>query len=433
MSQPNWSNQQSNPNIISGQSSQPYPGQNVPSQSAPGYQQQARPGYGPQPGFNGPRPMAPVQPAPQKKYGAGIVATSALLAALVGAGVGAGTGALVGHGTPNSSASSVAVSNNSNLPTSQNPTQITETSKKALQSTVTVYGANNSASTVGRGTGSIMDKEGHIMTNAHVVSGSSKESNLDIFEVRFTDGTVRSAKLVGKDLTADIAVVKVDTTGLDLTPMPFGDSSKTVTGDEVLTLGSPLGLENTVTTGIISNTWRLGKPMDGKSYIPMLQTDSALSHGNSGGPLVNIKGEQIGVNAQIEINNNTQGQAAGISYAIPGNYAKRIADEIIKNGKASHGKLGASVEDANAQTESGTAKIIKGGAKLGSISSGSPAANAGLKDGDVVVEVDGHRIDSAEYLNAAVRASAPNQQMKFKIRNGNEVKEVTVTMGTADS
>ena len=432
MSQPNWSNQQSNPNIISGQSSQPYPGQSAPRQSAPGYQQQARPGYGPQPGYNAPRPASPAQAAPQKKYGAGIVATSALLAALVGAGVGAGTGALVSHGSANSSSNSVTVSNNSNLPTSQNPTQLTETAKNVLPSTVTVMAKVGSTS-VSTGSGSVLDKEGHIMTNAHVVLDDSRRE-LSEFEVRFSDGTVRTAKLVGQDATADIAVLKVDSTGVELKPITFGNSDAMVSGDQVIALGSPLRLENTVTTGIISNTWRIGQPIDGKSYIPMLQTDATIDHGNSGGPLVNIKGEQIGVNAQGTPSQYSSTSAApGLNLAIPGNYAKRIADEIIKNGKATHGKLGARASVTYAQTEKGNARLAEGGAKLSDIASGSPAANAGLQNDDVVVEVDGHRINNDEYLNAAVRASAANQQMKFKIRRGNDIKEVTVTTAAADS
>ncbi|MDO4884220.1 MAG: trypsin-like peptidase domain-containing protein [Rothia sp. (in: high G+C Gram-positive bacteria)] len=370
----------------------------------------------------------------QKKHSTGVVLTAALLASLVGAGVGAGVGG--GIAASNGSGSSVgsSASKSSGTTTSSNlnstdPTVITETAKKVLPSTVTVSVKVGSSS--GTGSGEILDTNGHILTNNHVISEESTKA--DQVEVRLHDGTVRTAKIVGTDPASDLAVVKIDPKGLELTPITFGDSSKLVPGDQVVALGSPYDHRDSVTVGVVASASRV-MPADNKktAYIPMIQSDAEINHGNSGGPLVNTRGELVGINTQGH-RSTDGGAAAGMSFSVTSNYAKRISDEIIAKGKASHGYLGASVKTTGATTDNGKSKLFEGGVELTDISSGSPADKAGLKKGDVVVEVDGHRIEADEELNGTVRSMAPNTKATFKVQRGSETKEIQVTLGDSDS
>lgn len=376
------------------------------------------------------------EPTRNKKHGTGVVMTAALLAALVGAGVGAGVGGGIAASSGGTSSVGSGPSKNSggtssNL-TSTDPTVITETAKNVLPSTVTVQARDESKNSKSTGTGEVLDTQGHIMTNFHVIADENRK-NLDYFEVRFADGTVRKAKLVGGDATADIAVIKVDPKGLELSPIKIGDSSKLVSGDTVIALGSPHSQENTVTSGIVSNTFRVRPAIKDGAYIPMIQTDTALNHGNSGGPLVNTRGELVGINARIFVDEQSGTVAGGIAYAIPANYAKRVADEIISKGKAMHGYLGASIEDSPSETESGDSQLFYGGVAVTNVSSGGPADKAGLKKGDVVLEADGHRIDESKDLNGIVRAQAAGSTLTFKVKRGSETKEVKVTLGDSES
>ena len=375
------------------------------------------------------------EPSEPKKHSTGVVLTAALLASLVGAGVGAGVGGGIaasnsgGSGAVSSSASKSSGTTSSSNLNSTDPTVITETAKKVLPSTVTVSVKVGSGS--GTGSGEILDTNGHILTNNHVVTDDSTKA--DQVEVRLHDGTVRTAKIVGTDPASDLAVVKIDPKGLELTPITFGDSSKLVPGDQVVALGSPYDHRDSVTVGVVASASRVS-PADNKktAYIPMIQSDAEINHGNSGGPLVNTRGELVGINTQGH-RSTDGGAAAGMSFSVTSNYAKRISDEIIAKGKASHGYLGASVKTTGATTDNGKSKLFEGGVELTDISSGSPADKAGLKKGDVVVEVDGHRIEADEELNGTVRSMAPNTKATFKVQRGSEVKEIQVTLGDSDS
>ena len=379
--------------------------------------------------------VAAAQSAPQdtnnnKRYGAGVVLTAALLAALVGGGVGAGVGGGIAASNNSSSSSSSRGSVSSNISNSSTVAGVAETAKKVLPSTVTIVASNGSSS--GGGSGVILDKEGHILTNHHVVTlESSREAST--IEVRLSDGTVRTASVVGLDAAADLAVLKISPSGLDLQPITWGDSSKLVSGEAVVALGAPYSRTETVTSGVVSNANRV-QPADskGQNYIPMIQVDAPINHGNSGGPLVNLKGELVGINAQGQASQDG-GTADGMAFSITSNYAKRISSEIIAKGKATHGYLGASVKNSPADTGSGSSKLIPGGVEIASVESNSPAAKAGLRSGDVVIEADGHAVTKSDELNGTVRAAAAGSDLKLKIKRGSSTHDITVTLGDADS
>ena len=399
------------------------PMQNVNGQASYQQGQNAYPQAYASPGYTYPQAAAQVsaaQAAPQntynnKRYGAGVVLTAALLAALVGGGVGAGVGG------------GIAASNNSSSSTSSRGSVSSNISNS---STVTIMASNGSAS--GGGSGVVLDKAGHILTNHHVVTlESSREAY--IIEVRLSDGTVRTATVVGLDSAADLAVLKINPSGLDLQPITWGDSSKLVSGEAVVALGAPYRRSESVTAGVVSNANRV-QPADskGQNYIPMIQVDVPINHGNSGGPLVNLKGELIGINAQGQASQDG-GTADGMAFSITSNYAKRISSEIIAKGKATHGYLGASVKNTPADTGSGSSKLIPGGVEIVSVESNSPAAKAGLRSGDVVIEADGHAVTKSEELNGTVRAAAAGSDLKLKIKRGSSTQDITVTLGNADS
>ena len=379
--------------------------------------------------------VASAQSAPQdtnnnKRYGAGVVLTAALLAALVGGGVGAGVGGGIAASNNSSSSSSSRGSVSSNISNSSTVAGVAETAKKVLPSTVTIVASNGSSS--GGGSGVILDKEGHILTNHHVVTlESSREAST--IEVRLSDGTVRTATVVGLDAAADLAVLKISPSGLDLQPIAWGDSSKLVSGEAVVALGAPYRRSESVTAGVVSNVNRV-QPADakGQNYIPMIQVDVPINHGNSGGPLVNLKGELVGINAQGQASQDG-GAADGMAFSITSNYAKRISSEIIAKGKATHGYLGASVKNSPADTGSGSSKLIPGGVEIASVESNSPAAKAGLRAGDVVLEADGHAVNKSEELNGTVRAAAAGSDLKLKVKRGSSTQDITVTLGDADS
>ena len=412
------------------------PLQNVNGQASYQQGQNAYPQAYASPGYTYPQAAAAqvsaAQSAPQntdnnKRYGAGVVLTAALLAALVGGGVGAGVGGGIAASNNSSSSTSSRGSVSSNISNSSTVAGVAETAKKVLPSTVTIMASSGSSTG-----GVILDKEGHILTNHHVVTLASSNAASTI-EVRLSDGTVRTASVVGLDSAADLAVLKISPSGLDLQPITWGDSSKLVSGEAVVALGAPYRRSESVTAGVVSNVNRV-QPADskGQNYIPMIQVDVPINHGNSGGPLVNLKGELVGINAQGQASQDG-GTADGMAFSITSNYAKRISSEIIAKGKATHGYLGASVKNSPADTGSGSSKLIPGGVEIASVESNSPAAKAGLRSGDVVIEADGHAVTKSDELNGTVRAAAAGSDLKLKVKRGSSTHDITVTLGDADS
>ncbi|MPQ98198.1 PDZ domain-containing protein [Modestobacter sp. I12A-02628] len=376
----------------------------------------------------------PAAPQPAKRAGRGRLVVAALLAgALIGGGAGAGVVALDDDGgtatAATASAQSVVIKD------AQNATSSTAAAAKAAPSVVTIYVSGAQGS--GSGSGIVYSADGYVITNNHVVTLDSSTDDATI-QVRTSDGTLYDASVVGTDPTSDLAVVKLaDASGL--TPATWADSDDVQVGDLAVAIGSPLGLENTVTDGIISATDRAvatGSDAD-QTVIQALQTDAAINPGNSGGALVDAAGAVIGVNssiATVSAGSSAPGQPAaqsgniGVGFAIPGNLVQRIADEIVQTGKAEHALLGVS-----AATASENGSQVGEGAQVQQVSAGGAAAEAGIQPGDVITSVDGEPVTSSIELTAAVRSAEPGAKVTLTVQRDGNTRQVDVTLGTATS
>jgi putative serine protease PepD len=249
-----------------------------------------------------------------------------------------------------------------------------------------------------QGSGFVYDAQGDIVTNQHVVDGATSVS------VKFWNGKTYSAHVVGTDASTDLAVVKVDAPSSLLHPLTLGDSSSLQVGDGVVAIGSPFGLEETVTSGIVSALHRQMTSPSGFAIPDSIQTDAAINHGNSGGPLFNTSGKVVGVTAQIE---SDSGGNDGVGFAIPSNTVRSVVGQLISSGKAEHAYLGVSLSSGSST------------ARVASVRSGTPAARAGLKAGDVVTALDGKAIASSGELESAIGAHKPGDSVSLTYsRNG---------------
>jgi putative serine protease PepD len=279
----------------------------------------------------------------------------------------------------------------------------------------------------GTGSGFFLDSSGHILTNNHVISAAAT-NGADI-TVKLANGKNYGAKLIGRDVSYDLAVIKIAVT--DAPALQLGNSDEIQVGDGVIAIGSPLGLTGTVTSGIISAKNRpvtSGGGTSESSFINALQTDAAINPGNSGGPLVDLSGAVIGINSAIATTGSSfggQSGSIGLGFAIPINQAKKTADQLIKFGSSTYPIMGVSLDTRFAGT----------GAKIpntpGSVSSGGPADRAGIAPGDVIVEIDGKSIASADEAIVSVRSHSVGDVVKVKYLRGNTTKEVTLKLVAA--
>jgi Do/DeqQ family serine protease len=261
----------------------------------------------------------------------------------------------------------------------------------------------------GVGSGVIVNSDGYILTNHHVVDGA-----IDI-KVELTDNRTFSAKLVGSDAPSDLAVLKIDATGLPM--LSLGDSDKMRVGDVVLAVGNPLGIGQTVTSGIISAKGRATGLSDG-SFEDFLQTDAAINRGNSGGALVNTNGELIGINSQIL---SPSGGSIGIGFAIPSNMAKAVFDQLLKTGKVRRGMLGVTIQSVDADLASSLNLPAARGAIVTSVQAGGPAEKAGIKRGDIITAVNNQPVADTNNLRNVVASMAPGTKVGLKtLRDGRE-------------
>jgi len=276
-------------------------------------------------------------------------------------------------------------------------------------------GPMGSGTAQAQGSGFVYDTSGHVITNAHVVDGAQS------VKVRFADGKTYDATVVGVDASTDLAVLKVDAPSSALHPLALADSSEAAVGDVVVAIGSPFGLENTVTAGIVSALDRSMRAPNGYTITGSIQTDAAINHGNSGGPLLDLDGRVVGVNAQIE---SESGGNDGVGFAIPSNTVKSIVAQILEDGSVQHAYLGVAVTSPSDGTT---------GAQLAEVRSGTPAADAGLQAGDVVTAVDGDAVSTASALQTAIDAKQPGDRVIVDYLRDGAHRTVTVTLGTRPS
>ena len=279
------------------------------------------------------------------------------------------------------------------------------------------------------GSGVIFDKEGHIITNNHVVAGASK------IQVTLADGRVYDAETTGTDPATDLAVIQLKDAPDNLTVAQLGDSDKLATGQDVMAIGNPLGLSSTVTTGIIS---ALDRPVvnsqneDGSGgsavYTNAIQIDAAINPGNSGGPLFDEKGQVIGITSSIATMSRSSSEGGsgsiGIGFAIPVKLADKVAKQLIKSGTATHAYLGVTLDTAGATADGEK----RGGAKITSVESGSPADKAGLKTNDVVIAIDGKTTAQGSALTGYVRQYSANDKVKLTVIRDSKKQDIDVTL-----
>jgi putative serine protease PepD len=346
-------------------------------------------------------------------------ATSAiLLGVLMGASIGAGAGVLAQNYLSRPPA--IVVNNLEDV------NWITAASSSAAPSVVTIRVSTSNSG--GNGSGVVLTSDGYILTNAHVVTVGGTTANVEL-SVRTNQREVYPARVIGTDPTNDLAVIKIETTK-PLTPMVFADSSKINVGDQVVAIGAPLGLEATVTSGIVSalnRTIQVASSEDpnetglefwsGSSVPPVslgvIQTDAAINPGNSGGALVNVRGELIGINVAIaRAGSAVEGGSIGVGFAIPSNVADRVAKDIIENGESTFGVLGVLIADAMS-SEGGSAFPV--GALIIEVTPGGAAEGIGLRPDDIVTKLNGKTISSASELTSAVRQEKAGTEVEIEI------------------
>jgi putative serine protease PepD len=396
----------------------------------------------------------PPRPAHRGRRVTLIAATTVAFALVAGFGAGA-LGARLTSGT-STAAAGHSLTQLTTAPVSASRTvpadgSVEQVAASLLPTVVSILSTSSSSS--GEGSGIILSADGLILTNNHVIDGATS------LKVQFNDGTSAEAKVVGADSTDDLAVIKASGVS-GLTPATLGTSADLKIGQSVVAVGSPLGLSATVTSGIVSALNRPVRtssaeeqqtPDQGQSQDPFqgqgqsqsstgtsqdtvmnaVQTDAAINPGNSGGPLVDMTGKVIGINSAIaslsSSSSSSQSGSIGVGFAIPIDQAKRIAQEIIDTGHATHALLGATVSDAT----DGANSLLTVGAKIGEITAGSGAEKAGLKAGDVITKVGDQHVDSGDALVAAIRSAAPNGTVNITYTRGTVSDTVSVTLGSA--
>lgn len=366
------------------------------------------------------------------------VATTAVLAAALAS---VGTAALTGQLGDDTTASTTSLSSQSSIGQqgdSSVAVPVAESTDgspdwKAVSSAVApsvVAIKVTTAEGQGEGSGVVIDAEGHILTNDHVVSGA----NDDTVQVTFADGRVYDATIVGLDPATDLAVVQLVDPPADLQSAVFAESAVTV-GDDVMAVGNPLGLSNTATTGIVSAVDRpVSTATSNSNQAPVvtnaIQIDAAINPGNSGGPLFNSRGEVIGITSSIaslsSASSSSQSGSIGLGFAIPASLAQNIGGQLIENGTAEHAFLGVTLGDGTA-TADGTTRQ---GAVVGSVTDGSPASEAGLRADDVVVAIDGKTVTGAESLTGFVRGMPSGTEVTLTVVRDGEALDVPVTLAT---
>ena len=353
----------------------------------------------------------------------GAIAGAAVSAAIIGALLGTG---VIGGRTTTTAASTTqtAAGQTINIATASEDVTVSEAvAAKCLPSVVSVYVTTAEGS--GIGSGVILDTDGNIITNWHV-AGDATAISVTI------DGQSYDAALVGGDASSDIAVIKADLNGAAVTPMEVGDSSELVVGDWVMTLGSPLGLDQSASSGIVSALYR-NTLMTGTSgntlYTNLIQVDAAINGGNSGGALVNEKGQLVGINTLYANGSGTE-SFSGIGFAIPGNYAVDIAKKVIAGEQVTHAYIGLSCSTVNAQNAQANHLSVSQGAYVAEVAKDAPGEKAGIEVGDIITKIGENKVDSADGFILAVRSYSVGDTVDVVVVRNGEEKTFQVTLGS---
>jgi len=281
------------------------------------------------------------------------------------------------------------------------------------------FGSQPRRHTRSMGSGFVINQNGYIVTNNHVVDGASQ------VQVKLSDGRELPAKVVGRDSKTDIALLKVEATGL--TVIPLGDSSASQVGEPVMAIGNPFGLDQTVTTGIVSAT---GRAIGSGPYDDFIQTDASINPGNSGGPLINARGQAIGINTAIF---SQSGGSVGIGFAIPTSLAKTIVTQLADSGKVTRGWLGVGIQPVTPDLAKSFGRAETTGVLVSSVSEDSPAARAGLKSGDIITEYDGRKVERAADLPRAVAGTPVGRDVRLGVVRDGMPMTLTAKIAALDA
>jgi putative serine protease PepD len=365
-----------------------------------------------------------------RRFPGGLVA-AVLVGALVAGGIGGG----IGFWAAGENEGSTTISSESDPGAlNRSPKSVAGIAAKTLPSVVTIETEGGGGE--GTGTGFVFDKQGHILTNNHVVASAADGGRLS---ATFSDGKKYEAEVIGKAQGYDVAVIKLKDAGdRELNPLPLGKSEEVKVGDATIAIGAPFGLSGTVTTGIVSAENRPVASSDGQgsnaSYMNALQTDASINPGNSGGPLLNAQGAVIGVNSAIQSAGGDgglgQGQSGsiGLGFAIPVNQAKRVATQLIKTGVPVYPVIGATV--TMDQKGGGAAIASNGEGGQEPITKGGPADKAGLKPGDIITKLDDTLIDSGPTLIGTIWTHKPGEKVKITYERDGKTATTEVTLGS---
>jgi putative serine protease PepD len=378
------------------------------------------------------------KPQKQRRGVAGTFGVALLAAVLASGGTYAATHVDATPAATSSASASTTTTNKGSSPTvvqgSATAPDWNAVAKAASPSVLSIYVTTQQGSAAGSGV--ILDAQGHVLTNNHVVGDATGQGAI---KVTLADGRTYGATIVGTDPSTDLAVIQVTSAPSDLTPITLGDSTSLEVGDPVMAVGNPLGLSGTVTTGIVSalnrpvSTSEASQSPNGQSSADAvvtnaIQTSAAINPGNSGGALVDAEGKLVGINSSIaslgQSAGGSQSGNIGIGFAIPVKEAKSIADQLIKSGKAQHAFLGVSAKDA--VVKDGNAQ--RAGAQVVQVNSGTPASSAGLKSGDVVIAVNGETVDSSTALVGQIREMTAGDKATLTIIRDGARKDVPVTL-----
>jgi S1-C subfamily serine protease len=369
-------------------------------------------------------------------------------AALAGAGGGAAIYAATGGTSHSTSTVTVAAPASASPVASTSALSVGEIYRRdaggVVEITVTTSGSGSGGQTFpfggqspqskAQGSGFVYDTSGHVITNDHVVAGASS------IDVAFADGSSYKATVVGSDPSTDVAVLHVDAPASELHPIALASSSSVAVGDGVVAIGAPFGLVETVTSGIVSALGREIQAPNDATITDTIQTDAAINHGNSGGPLLNLQGRVIGITSQIE---SDSGGNDGVGFAVASNTVKRIADALVAHGKVAHALLGVEVQTLPPSAASTLGETA--GVAVAKVEAGSAAAKAGLRagtgtktvagrsyptGGDVITKLDGTRVTSDSQLRALIDERTPGQTVKLTVVRGGKTRTVTATLGS---